>query len=194
MVVNSETEAPAYHAARQPDSDRFRFWEVAGASHVSAPQLGRRAAKAARDGVTTRANPDPPSEISYIPAASAALGHLQRWMTGGPPPPAQPPIQMSGEPAEIERDEHDNALGGVRMPGVEVPIAHNTGVSPVEGLGGLGGGHRPFTKEELIDLYGDHDRYVAQFSQAAASAMNEGVLRASEADQLVEEARASESF
>lgn len=194
MVVNSETETPAYFAARQPDSDRFCFWEVGGASHVSAPQLGRRAAKAARDGVSTRVNPEPPSQISYIPAASAALGHLQRWMIGGPPPPAQPPIQMSGDPAEIDRDEHDNALGGVRMPGMDVPIAHNTGVSPAEGLAGLGGGHRPFTKEELVHLYGDHDRYVARFSQAAASAMNEGVLRASEADQLVEEARSSESF
>jgi hypothetical protein len=194
MVVNSETEAPAYFPARQPDSDRFRFWEVAGASHVSAPQLGRRAAKAERDGLITRTNPDPPSQISYIPAASAALGHLQRWITTGPPPPSQPPISMTGDPVEIERDEHANALGGVRMPGVDVPIAHNTGVSPVEGLGGLGGGHDPFSRQKLVDLYGDHDHYVARFSEAATSALIEGVLRASEADQLVTEARNSEAF
>ncbi len=148
MLVNSETEAPAYFAARQADTDRFRFWEVAGAAHVSAPQLGRRTAKAERDGLIGRANPNPPSHISYVPAASAALGHLQRWMTGGPPPPAQPLIEMSGDPTEIRRDEHANALGGVRMPGVAVPIAHNTGISPVEGLGGLGGGHEPFAKRE----------------------------------------------
>jgi hypothetical protein len=193
MLVNSETEAPAYFAARQADTDRFRFWEVAGASHVSAPQLGRRTAKAERDGVVGRANPDPPSNISYAPAASAALGHLQRWMTGGPPPPSQPLIQMSG-PADIERDEDANALGGVRMPGVDVPVAHDTGVSPVEGLGGLGGGHEPFDKDKLIALYGDHATYVARFSEAAAAAVNAGVLRASEADQLVKDARESEPF
>ncbi len=194
MVVNSETETPAYAGARQEDTDGFRFWEVAGASHVSAPQLVRRVAKAERDGVTTRQNPLPPSHIAYVPAASAALGHLQRWMEGGAPPPSQPLIEMAGEPAEIRRDEHANALGGVRMPGVEVPIAHNTGVSPVEGLGGLGGVHEPFGREKLLALYGDHATYVARFSEAAAAAVSAGVLRASEADQLVNEARDSAPF
>lgn len=194
MLVNSETETHAYFPARQDDSERFRFWEVAGASHVSAPQLGRRTARAERDGLIGRANPNPPSHISYVPAASAALGHLQRWMTGGPPPPSQPLMQMSGDPADIERDEHANALGGVRMPGVDVPIAHNTGVSPVEGLGGLGGGYEPFAKKKLVALYGDHATYVARFSDAAATAVHAGVLRAAEADQLVSEARDSEPF
>jgi Alpha/beta hydrolase domain len=194
MVVNSETETTAYFAARQRDTDTFRFWEVAGASHVSAPQLGRRAAKAERDGVTMRENPLPPSHISYVPAASAALGHLQRWMSGGTPPPVQPTIEMAGDPPTIARDEHANALGGVRMPGVEVPVAHNTGVSPVEGLGGLGGVHEPFGREQLVALYGDHATYVARFSEAAAAAVTAGVLRASEADRLVEEARDSERF
>jgi hypothetical protein len=193
MLVNSETEAPAYFAARQADTDRFRFWEVAGASHVSAPQLVGRTAKAERDGLVGRTSPDPPSHISYVPAASAALGHLQRWMTGGTPPPIQPRIEMSG-PTDIERDEHANALGGVRMPGVDVPVAHNTGVSPVEGLGGLGGGHEPFDTDKLVALYGDHATYVARFSEAAAAAVTQGVLRASEADELVNEARDSEPF
>jgi hypothetical protein len=194
MVVNSETEAPAYFQARQADSAAFRFWEVAGAAHVSAPQLGRRTARCARDGVPVRPNPNPPPQISYVPAASAALGHLQRWMTGGPPPPEQPRIQMSGDPAQIARDEHANALGGIRMPAIEVPTAHNTGISPVEGLGGLGGGHEPFDRATLVALYGDHDRYVAKFSEAATAAVVAGVLRASEADALVREARESAPF
>ncbi len=194
MVVNSETETPAYLAARQDDSDAFRFWEVAGAAHVSAPQLVRRVAKTARDGVPSREIPLPPSHISYTPAASAALGHLQRWMTGGPPPPAQPRIEMAGDPATIRRDEHGNAVGGVRMPGVEVPVAHNTGVSPVEGLGGLTGFHEPFEREKLVALYGDHPSYVARFSQAAAAAVSAGVLRPSEADELIEDARNAAPF
>jgi hypothetical protein len=80
------------------------------------------------------------------------------------------------------------------MPGVDVPVAHDTGVSPVEGLGGLGGGHEPFDKDKLIALYGDHATYVARFSEAAAAAVNAGVLSASEADQLVKDARESEPF
>ena len=194
MLVNSETETPAYTASRQPDTDGFRFWEVAGASHVSAPQMVRRAAKCGRDGVPMRVAPNPPSHISYVPAASAALGHLQRWMTGGPPPPVQPLIEVAGDPLEIQRDEHQNALGGVRMPGVEVPVAHNTGVSPVQGLGGLGGGHEPFPADKLAALYGDRDGYLARFEKAAAGAVNAGVLRASEADALVSDARDGAPF
>ncbi|MCZ6644597.1 MAG: alpha/beta hydrolase domain-containing protein, partial [Gammaproteobacteria bacterium] len=38
FVVNSETETQAYCGARQPDTDRFRFWEAAGTSHVSVPR------------------------------------------------------------------------------------------------------------------------------------------------------------
>jgi hypothetical protein len=64
----------------------------------------------------------------------------------------------------------------------------------VEGLGGLGGDHEPFTQEKLIALYGDHDTYVARFSESTAAAVTAGVLRASEADQLVNEARESEPF
>ncbi len=191
MLVNSETETPAYFSSRQPDTERFRFWEVAGAAHVSAPQLTRRRAKCERDGVPMRPSPNPPSQISYIPAASAALGHLQRWMTGGPPPPAQPLIEVSGDPPQIGRDGHANALGGVRMPGVEVPVAHNTGVSPVQGLGGLGGAHEPFAREQLVALYGDREQYLARFSAAAVAAVGAGVLRASEADALIEEAAAA---
>ncbi len=194
MVVNSETETPAYLGARQDDADSFRFWEVAGAAHVSAPQLVRRVARTERDGVPTREIPLPPSHISYTQAASAALGHLQRWMTGGPPPPEQPRIEVAGDPPTIRRDEHANAIGGVRMPGIAVPVAHDSGVSPVEGLGGLTGVHEPFDREKLVALYGDHAGYVALFSQAAAAAVNEGVLRPSEADELIEAARSSEPF
>jgi hypothetical protein len=194
MLVNSETETPAYVAARQPDSAGFRFWEVAGAAHVSAPQMARRSAKCERDGVPMRVAPNPPSHISYVPVASAALGHLQRWMNGGPPPPVQPLISMAGDPPQIQRDEHANALGGVRMPGMEAPIAHNTGVSPVQGLGGLGGGHEPFSAGQLAQLYGDRDGYLARFEKAAAAAVASGVLRASEADALVDDARANAPF
>ena len=80
------------------------------------------------------------------------------------------------------------------MPGVEVPIAHNTGMSPFEGLAGLGGRHEPFSVETLVSLYGDRDTYVARFSAAAAAAVMAGVLRPSEADGLIADARQTPSF
>lgn len=199
FVVNSETETLAYAGARQEDTDRFRFWEVAGAAHVSEQQYVRRSAKAARDGIAERERLQEASHVSYVPAASAALVHLHRWMAGGPPPPSQPPIALTADPATagpaaIERDEHGIALGGVRLPGAEVPVARESGVSAVEGLAGLGGVHEPFDKEKLVSLYGDHEGYVSRFAEAAKRAVAAGVLRPSEADQLVDEARAFTGF
>ena len=35
FVVNSECEADANYGVRQPDTDRFRYWEAAGTCHIS---------------------------------------------------------------------------------------------------------------------------------------------------------------
>lgn len=192
MVVNSETETLAYYPARQPDSERFCFWEVAGASHVSAPQIVRRAAKCQRDGVPMRQSLHEPSHISYVPAASAALDRLRHWVAGGPPPPSQPPIAvLATDPPTIERDEHGNARGGVRLPWIEVPVAHDTGISPETGLAGLDGLHEPFSTQQLVTLYGDREGYLTRFEAAARAAVAAGVLRPTEAEVLVEEARSN---
>ncbi|HXQ18168.1 MAG TPA: alpha/beta hydrolase domain-containing protein [Acidimicrobiales bacterium] len=189
MVVNSETETMAYLGSRQPDTDLFRFWEVAGASHGPRPQVERRAVKLTRDGLTQppRAG-GPPSEIAYAPVAGAAMAHLQRWMTGGPPPPSQAPITVTGDPPTIERDEHRNARGGVRLPQIEVPIAHNTGLSPVPGLGGLGGHSEPFDATTLAALYSNRQVFAERFAVAARASVEAGVLSAADADLLVAEA------
>jgi hypothetical protein len=189
MVVNSETETMAYFSSRQEDTDTFRFWEVAGASHGPRPQVERRAVKLARDGLAPppRAG-GPPSEIAYSPVAGAALAHLQRRLTGGPPPPRQAPIEMGGDPPEIVRDEHGNARGGIRLPQIVVPVAHNTGVSPVPGLGGLGGHSEPFSAATLAALYSDRADYLARFADAARASVEAGVISRADADRLAAEA------
>ena len=45
MVVNSELEAIACYEVRQPDTDRFRYWESAGTCHVVDPVDGRAGAE-----------------------------------------------------------------------------------------------------------------------------------------------------
>jgi hypothetical protein len=192
MVLNSETETMAYFSSRQEDTDTFRFWEVAGASHGPRPQVERRAVKLARDGYPTpQRSAGPPSEIAYAPVAGAAMAHLQGWMTGGAPPPRQDPIELAGDPPMIVRDEHENARGGIRLPQIEVPIAHNTGLSPVAGLGGLGGHSEPFDAATLAALYADHADYVGRFSDAARAAVEAGVISKADADSLIAEAEAA---
>ena len=58
MVVNSELEAIACLPVRQPDSDRFRYWESAGTCHVSQQAMDQRRPKYERDfGTPLRSRP-----------------------------------------------------------------------------------------------------------------------------------------
>jgi Alpha/beta hydrolase domain len=61
MVVNSELEAIACHDVRQPDTDRFRYWEAAGTCHVSAQGIKARQPKLARDFGSETQLPVPPA-------------------------------------------------------------------------------------------------------------------------------------
>ena len=78
MVVNSELEAIACLPVRQPDTDRFRYWESAGTCHVS--QQSMDLADAEVPARLRHALPQPASVngISMIPLYDAALHHVQR--------------------------------------------------------------------------------------------------------------------
>ena len=103
-----------------------------------------------------------PNFLPWQPVAAAAAVHLERWIVDGTTPPSVTPISVAGDPPTIERDEHGNALGGVRLPDVEVPTATVTGFGDGGGLMELLGSRLPFSSVKLHALYETHDRYVAQ--------------------------------
>ena len=116
FVVNSETETQAYVAARQPDTEHFRFWEVAGTSHVSVA----RAAAGSTEGLEN------PNWLSYNPAYDAAVRHMHVWLRDGTAPPEMPLIALDqGTSGAIKRDERGNAVGGIRLPDFAVPTAEH---------------------------------------------------------------------
>ena len=80
-------------------------------------------------------------------------------MTGGTPPPVQPRIAFDGDPAQIVRDEHGIARGGIRLPQVEVPLAHNSALQQAPDIfARLVGYHESFPVEKVRELYGDRER------------------------------------
>ena len=112
MIVNSELEAIAGYGVRQPDTDRFRYWEVAGTSHVSLPDMLAIAPRAERDlgramPVTSGIN-----QVSLAPVVDAAIHHMQLWLEGGPPPPIQPRIEFAGDPPEVHAMSTASPVGG----------------------------------------------------------------------------------
>lgn len=181
MIVNSEAEAERYSPVRQPDTDMFRYWEVAGASH--APQNRDLVSVSARDKIPL-GGPNPKnSDVQWSTAADAALQHVQQWVTTGKPPPIQLKIELAGSPAKIVRDQYGNAKGGVRLPRLEAAVASYDGTR-----NGQGGPKEPFSAELLKKLYPNHAAYVAKVRESAAAAMKAGVLIPSQAQREIQQA------
>ncbi|HEX9712757.1 MAG TPA: alpha/beta hydrolase domain-containing protein, partial [Actinomycetota bacterium] len=71
----------------------------------------------------------------------------------------------------LARDQHGNALGGIRLPPIDVPAARYVSTSC-----GLGGITVPFTEAELLALYPTHDAYYQPMVARTADAVEAGYL------------------
>jgi Alpha/beta hydrolase domain len=193
MVLNTECEATSCYPVRQPDSDRFRYWEVAGASHVSLQGIASSSPRMERDfgfaipldGEAMQAV----NQVSVAPVVDAALHHLQAWLVDGTPPPVQPLIAFAGEPAEIARDDNGIARGGIRLPQVEVPLGHNSALqqSP-DVFARLVGFHERFPDEKVRALYGSREEYLVRYDEATRAAEAAGVVLPRDVGPLLAEA------
>jgi Alpha/beta hydrolase domain len=193
LVLNSETEAPWYRAVRQPDTATFRFWEIAGAAHLS-DGVGEETEGAwSRDLGAVPPIPlldpleGPPNSLSYEPVVDAALHHLWPWMAGGDPPPIQDRLVFAGDPPELARDEHGNVLGGIRLPDLAAPTASHRGASAGEAPD-LVGSSVPFTSQTLGELYPTHADYMTRYDHAVDEGLARGFLLEADATRLRERA------
>jgi hypothetical protein len=110
---------------------------------------------------------------------NAALRRLNRWVrkgkvSGGP---FSPRLEVSPAPPEIVRDARGNALGGIRTPQVDVPIATLSGLGQSGGgFCGLFGTTVPFDAATLAALYPTHDAYVKAIVRSARQASRAGFI------------------
>lgn len=196
-----------YAGASPGDGDNQRWWDLAGASHVSlaemadyidpqvrrdgAQQLDGRAASLT-DLMSQGRDPAAPPLWSRVPNGDlmkAALHALTRWLTQGMAPAAAPRLQLdgTGEPVRLQRDAQGRAIGGVRFAAYEVPAAANVGVT--EGPAQLAGYHLDFAPEEMTRRYGSLAHYVERVTAVVRANLAQGFLLPEEADRVLEEAR-----
>jgi hypothetical protein len=184
-------------------ADRFRLYEVAGTAHSGTAayrwSTANMADHAAAGGeVVTRSFSgaiapytfdvplrDPQrcqtSEmVSEQPIVTytfhSAFANLDQWVRKGTPAPRAPRIEVAGEGAQarIAKDQFGNALGGVRTPWVEVPIAtYHAGHGPGPGCGQNFGYTEPFSWARLDALYGSYKTYASRMSQAVDRSVKE---------------------
>ena len=128
------------------------------------------------------------NQVSVAPVVDAALHHLQAWLTDDIPPPVQPRIDFAGEPAQIVRDDNGIACGGLRLPQVAVPLAHNSALQQSPTFARPPGFHEDFPIEKAHALYEDRADYLARDAAATQAAVTSGVVLPRDLEPLLAEA------
>jgi len=212
-----------YLAARQAPTPHIREWETAGTAHDDT--YGLLYARSDTGGGSADADAfnsmlDPPSDPipgiidcaapinsgSHTYELRAAVQAVNRWVTTGDPPPESPRLEL--DPTDHNQfltDDNGNALGGIRSPQVQAPVAKLSGVGqpgagpapsnpgsitstnpsvPGGALCGIFGTTVPFSAAKLATLYPTHDAFVSKWDAATAAEVSKGYLLPADAQNL----------
>lgn len=203
MVVQAEGDVINSNlAARQSDTPLLRLWEMAGTSHADAYTLqglsdnGDGNAAIAMFGFM-RAPNNPFGCDSPINAGGhhwilqAAFRSLDTWVRTGVAPPTGPPLAViSSSPVVLQRDANGNALGGVRSPHVDAPVATLDSVNGGIFFCRLFGRTTPFTTGQILGLYPTKEDFMTQWLDAIDTNVANGFLLADDVAELTAAAEA----
>jgi len=196
-LIHLETEDSIHVTAPDPSNNPafYRLWEVVGTAHVGneetqspgAPTLpvtwtagvpipwgtdaqywehSHYGEEGPGLGMTCAGGVEMP--VRY--ALDAALEGLHRRLRGGPPI-AQPLRAEFDAAGVIKKDQFGNAMGGLRLPPIRVPVAtYNASVCALLGT------TVPLTPAQLLELYPTHADYVNKMIQAVNAAVAEGIV------------------
>jgi hypothetical protein len=116
----------------------------------------------------------------------AVFANLDAWVRRGTPMPHVPRIQRDPTSVDgVARDEHGNALGGLRVPWLEVPRAQYLPRCP---CGPTIGQSIPFSEEKLAALYPSQDEYRDRWQRAVECLVADRLLLPDDAEALESEA------
>ncbi len=199
MVVESETDvfgSLGYLPARQPDTERFRLWEVAGAAHCDTyfllaaaldsgtlpiEELAALIGRAEQSGMPLELPMNSGPQMHYV--LQRAFDALDQWARVGVAPPSAPPLAVDG--ASLGVDELGIGRGGVRTPWVDAPAAVVSGLGQPGAMTELFGTTRRFDESTLAARYpGGRDQYVDQFVDSTRAAADAGFVLAADVPEI----------
>jgi hypothetical protein len=198
-VFEFETEADVASDLlydRQPNTNQFRLWEVAGTSHADYYGTFVGPTVTGNEGAILNlvAMQNPPSTIPGFGTCpypintggahwilNAAASWINQWVANGQAPPIPPLLQTTTPPGEypvvFATDANGNVLGGVRSPQVDAPIATLSGVQGVIlTTCYLFGSTIPFSPGKIATLYPTHAQFVADWDRAVLKDVLGGYL------------------
>ncbi len=187
----------------QPDDEHHRWWEIAGASHVSLQEMDYIDASFRRDGVFKDSTGRAMSLTELVAKGScavtpiwsrvpndavlkAALSALKAWMETGRQPPSADRLVLdnSGKPA---MDEAGREIGGLRTAAYDAPIS-KTGVNSGGGFCRLANYHVDFTSAELCTRYASQAAYVDAVRRHTLKSVEDRFLLPEDAMVIIEQA------
>lgn len=190
---------------RQPDSEGYRLWEVAGAAHSDLYTGSEKGSQDKGDDpavadVLAVSNVVPPllvcsRDVNDGPAhwvAKAALAAMNDWIATGVAAPSAPLLELNADRSGFELDNLGNARGGIRTSYVDAPVAVLSGLGQdPAGLCGLFGTTELFDEALLADLYPDKQAYIDAIDGSTDAAVEAGFILPADAELIKARARTS---
>lgn len=198
LTLSAETDvvgqALGYRRAAQPDTDVFRSWEIAGTAHADVYSLGIGDTDdgSGRAGAELfEAMLNPPSSVYFglincdLPinagphtyVVRSAISALDQWIRSGVAPQSMEPLEATEDLEGFVLDERGLALGGIRTPHVDVPVAVLSGLGQAGGsFCGLFGTTTPFTADQRTGLYADKAEFQRLWAEATERAVARGAI------------------
>lgn len=205
-------------ANRQPDTDKYRVWEIAGSAHMSRHVRESREVLELRDnGLSLEAkmaplcaNPQIGTRTPVGMVTAAGFVALSRWAQGGKPPAIAPRLNVTEintppKQSVAARDKDGLALGGIQLAALAAPTQINLGLgAPADPSAAKAGGEAigagacvrwgpstDMTVEQLNARYTSHADYVAKVKAATEKNVKDGFLLRHDADAIIKAAEDS---
>ena len=213
-VLEFETETDVYNSnltdrLHYGNPKWFRLWEVAGSSHYDyyGLAIGPNDTGNGQGAVKNLAAMQNPTRTPVggfncaVPintggthwALDAAVYWLNRWAVDGTPPPRAPLLATSHVSAVVFKlDTNGNAIGGVRTPQVDAPIAALGSQGNSGGFCFLFGTTVPYSAAHLATLYKNHSQFVSAWARAVRRDRARGFLLPADAIELLHSAAVSQ--
>jgi hypothetical protein len=176
LVFETETDTVGHFAARQADSPTYRLWEGAGTAHVDSYDLASYMSDPVNPEPSYPANSctfeDNTAHERYL--MNAAILRLSQWINGGTLPPTGTPIDVVS--GAIQRDSLGIALGGIRLPEMDVPTLTQQGVGNTGTPFCILFGKTLPLPVTLSSLYHNHGKYVSEFAHATNALESAGFI------------------
>lgn len=194
----------AVFGAPPADSTNHRWWELAGASHVSLGEMDYIDTSTRRDGILKNSGGVAiglteavlAGSCSSVPiwsrvpnwaALSGSLTALNQWVTNGILPPTVPRLVV-GSNNKVATDTLGRVSGGLRTAAYDVPMATNSGTNSGGGFCVLSGYHQDFTPSQMCAKYGSAANYRGQVRTAVVQNLADKVLNQVDGDRQIAEA------